>query len=130
VLFALESADRLCQVICEEKSAEQYQQEMTSAAKMMENLVLGFYSGDFLELAFSPREYQSGDIRSGLVGLLAGNLFEESSRAERMVARRLAGICELTKSRVPREHHLNAPIIARDERFEALFRRNESLIPV
>lgn len=129
VLFALESADRLCDVICEEKSSEQYESDMRTASTMMENLVLGFYSGDFLELAFSPAQYQSADIRSGLVGLLAGNLFDHCTRTERMVARRFSGLVDLTRGRVPVEHHLNAPIVARDERFDLAFRRNEALIP-
>lgn len=130
VLFALESADRLCDVICGLKSGADYQREMMAGAKLMENLVLGFYSGHFLELAFSPRSYQSGDIRSGLVGLLAGNLFESSSKAERMVARRLAGLADLVSTRIPTEFQIKAPIIARDARFDEAFARNSSLIPV
>ncbi len=128
VLFALESADRLCDVICGDKSEEQYQSEMITASKMMENLVLGFYSGEFLELAFSPREYQSGDIRSGLVGLLAGNLFDESSKAERMVARRLSGICELTRNRVPESQQFEGSIVPKNMEFEALYRQNATFI--
>lgn len=129
VLFALEGADRLCEVICDRKSPAEYQSEMQTAAKMMENLVLGFYSGHFLDLVFSPPEYQSKEVRSGVVGLLAGNLFEQASRAERMVARRLAGICQLTRNRIPIELQLNAPILANDPRFEAMFAANEALIP-
>lgn len=128
VLFALEGADRLCEVICERKSPNEYQSEMLAAAKMMENLVLGFYSGDFLELVFSPPEYQSKEVRSGIVGLLAGNLFDQASRAERMVARRLSGICELTKSKMPKDRLLNAPILANDPRFEAIFAANEKMV--
>jgi len=129
VLFALESADRLCDVICGSKSPAQYQREMLSGAKMMENLVLGFYSGHFLELAFAPREYQSGEIRSGLVGLLAGNLFEHSTKAERMVARRLAGLADLVQERIPAQSLLKAPILPRDARFDEAFVRNAALIP-
>lgn len=111
VLFALEGADRMHQVIRGELTPEAYQTQMQDAARMMETVVVAFYSGDFLDMVFCPPELQSDEVRSGLIGLLAGNLFQDTGRGEQMVARRLPGLAALTRKRMPPGISLNAPIL-------------------
>lgn len=90
VLFGLEGAERLSRVLLGTLSAEQYQAEMRAAGKLVEALILGFYSGDFFDLAFSPHETQSLPIRQGIVSLLAGDVFQDGgARLAQVVARRL-----------------------------------------
>lgn len=90
VLFALEAAERLSRVLLGTLTGEQYQAEMRAAGKLVEALIVGFYSGDFFELAFAPPEIQSRPIRQGIVSLLAGDVFEGGgARLAQVVARRL-----------------------------------------
>lgn len=110
VLFALEGADRMHQVIRGDLTPLEYQTQMQDAARMMETVVLAFYSGDFLDMVFCPPELQSQEVRSGLIGLLAGNLFQDAGRGEEMVARRLPGLAELTRKRMPPGASMSAPI--------------------
>jgi flavin-dependent dehydrogenase len=90
VLFGLEGAERLSRVLLGTLSGEQYQSEMRAAGKLVEALILGFYSGDFFDLAFTAHDAQSLPIRQGVVSLLAGDVFEDGgARLAQVVARRL-----------------------------------------
>ena len=111
ILFALEGADRMHQVIAGQLSPEDYSKQVRAAAKMMEAVVLGFYSGDFLDMVFCPLDHQSLEVRSGLIGLLAGNLFQDVGRSEEMVARRLPGLASLTRKRMAPSSPMAAPIM-------------------
>jgi flavin-dependent dehydrogenase len=111
ILFALEGADRMHQVIRGELDGAEYAKQIRKSAKMMEAVVLGFYLGDFLDLVFCPTAHQSQEVRSGLIGLLAGNLFQDVGRAEEMVARRLPGLASLTRQRMAPHPPMSAPIM-------------------
>lgn len=110
VLFAMEGAERLHRVIRGDMSPAAYEAEVRESAQMMEAVVVGFYSGDFFDLAFFPEKLQSPQVREGLVGLLAGNLFEHAGRSEKVVARCFSGLARLARARVPREQIMAAPI--------------------
>jgi flavin-dependent dehydrogenase len=100
VLFGLEAAERLSRVLLGTLSGDQYQAEMRAAGKLVETLISGFYSGEFFDLAFAPREIQSLPIRQGIVSLLAGDVFENGgARLAQVVARRLPELASRVRER-------------------------------
>lgn len=89
VLFALEGADRLAQVIDGVLSPNDYEAQMRAAAALIEPLILGFYSGDFFDLGFVDATRQDALLRQGVVSLLSGDVFEGAPRMAKVVSRRL-----------------------------------------
>lgn len=92
VLFALEGAERLARVVDGTLSPADYEAQMRAAAKLVEPLILGFYSGDFFDLSFVEESRQDPALRQGVVSLLSGDVFDGAPRMARVVSRRLSDL--------------------------------------
>ncbi len=98
VLLALESADRLADVLVEGGDlAEDYERPLRRAASLFEKAILAFYEGDFLEVGLVPAERQDPAIRAGIISLLAGDVFDPAFAPPRRVARRLGALAALVR---------------------------------
>ena len=100
VLFALEGAERLARVIDGQLSAGDYESQMRAAARLIEPLIVAFYSGDFFDLGFVEERYQDKALRSGVVSLLAGDIFDDAPRMAKVVSRRLPEFAEHVRREV------------------------------
>lgn len=97
VLFSLEGAERLAQVIDGEMTPEKYEETLRRAASRIETLIVGFYSGDFFDLGFLKESAQAQPFRAGVVSLLAGDVFGKEARMANVVARRLPDVARLAR---------------------------------
>jgi FADH2 O2-dependent halogenase len=97
VLFALEGSERLSRVIDGELSPAEYESQLRTAAKRIEALIVGFYSGEFFDLGFTKEEEQSVLLRAGMVSLLSGDVFDAEARMAQVVSRRLSEFAALAR---------------------------------
>ena len=81
VLLALESARALSSALLAGSSLEAYENTVRSASQAFEHAALAFYDGAFFDVLFSPPSQQSAQIRSEIVGLLAGDVFDQGRSA-------------------------------------------------
>lgn len=97
VLFALEGSERLSRVIDGELSPLEYERQVRAAAKRIEALIVGFYSGEFFDLGFTKEEEQAALLRAGMVSLLSGDVFGGEARMAQVISRRLSDFAALAR---------------------------------
>ncbi len=95
VLGALESGWTLGEVLRDGGDLQAWEQRLRAAMVPMEQSVLAFYDGTFLDVACAPVGLQKPRFRKAIISLLAGDLFAPGNEASRRMAGKFGWLADL-----------------------------------
>ncbi len=101
VLGALESGWTLGEALRDGADLQAWERSLRAAMVPMEQSVLAFYDGSFLDVACAPAAVQKKRFRKAIISLLAGDLFAPGNDASRRMAGKFGWLADLA-SKAPR----------------------------
>jgi flavin-dependent dehydrogenase len=89
VLLGLVAAKKLSQALTGEQSLEAWEAEYREGAAVFRRVIDCWYNGNFMTVALAPKEIQKKYFRTGIVSLLAGDVFNPAKKAPRRMSLRM-----------------------------------------
>lgn len=75
-----------------------WQAEYREGAGVFRKVIDHWYAGDFMDVALAPRELQKPYYRTGIVSLLAGDVYNPTRRTPREMADRMGELAEMVRA--------------------------------